>query len=158
MSGASRRAGRGALRALTLAAALGAGVVLAGCASAPKAVVGPKPVDVCYRAVVVARSAVHRAGRLVTVAHTDAPALLRTVRASERAAPPARLAHMHGHVCLVAWKGDFTARDVVAPWLLGRPPTRYAVVVVGDAGNKALATMLVGTRPARLAAQLSLTD
>ncbi len=132
---------------------------LAACSGAPRVVVGPKAVDVCFRAVPAARSAVRGRGHLVTVAHTDVAAVRRAVAVvARRVPPPAALAGAHGHVCLVVWRGRFANGSVASPWAVAPPPTRFAVVVVADPSAKTLATILVEARPVRLARFFSLTD
>ena len=157
MRGGQRRRGAGWARsARALGALVVAATVLSAC-SATRAVLAPR-VDVCYRAVPVAKSAVGGKGRLVIVAHTDTRSLLRTIeRAGGPRRPPEALAVRTQRVCVIAYRGRYAARDVREAWVIGPAPDRFAVVVVRDRDTRTLATILVGARPRTLVRALSLT-
>jgi hypothetical protein len=102
----------------------------------------------CFRAIPVARAAVHGRGSyagtvLVSVDSLRATSRLRLV--ADRAGPRVRA------ICLVAYKGTYRLEQVMGD--VGNPPPggvgTYAVVVVSSPGNLLLGTTLFRTVPVR---------
>ena len=150
--GARRGAGR-ARRAFGVAVAgtalLVSGCTVSGCTTA-RNVLGPK-VSPCYRAVAVARLALHRHGRFDGVRALPGTSVELVLadyhpRTSRRVAVGPRTA-----ICLVAYRGRFSAAGLQAVLRPGPAEARVAVVVVRQKDLEVVGILLVNRAPRRLA-------
>lgn len=123
---------------------LGLGVValtLAACTT-PRNVLGPT-VSRCYRAVAVARLALHREGRFAGVREV-AGASLRPVLAGYHPGASGRFDfRASSTLCLVAYRGRFRAADIGSTLQPGPATGRLAVVVVRQRDERVVGTLLL---------------
>ena len=131
-----RRRSRAAV--LVVAAVLGAvGLGLAGC-DQPRNALGTGA-SACFPALALAHTAVHREGTLIGVRRANTSRLERRV--------PEAASLGDATVCIVAYRGQFSAADV--DLARGEPSGRYAVVAVDLKHRKVLATFLTNREPVR---------
>ncbi|MCU1488749.1 MAG: hypothetical protein JWM85_154 [Acidimicrobiaceae bacterium] len=142
---------RRSFKVLSGSAAIAVASVLASACTSPRDVLGPKE-SPCYRAVAVAHLAVEGAGRFSGVRQLDGKSLLMALSADRIAHPgvPQRIRANKDALCLVAYRGHFSASRVRSPWRVGTKPATYAVVLVTESDSKVVATLLLGRPPVRL--------
>jgi len=134
-------------RSLTAVAAVAVAASLAGCTAA-RNTLGTTS-SPCFRALPVAKSAVHGRGSFAGVRLISSSELskLPHLKGVIEARSPTRL----HDVCAVAYRGKFRRDQVARP--AGRVPStgvgHFAVVVVSSPQNKLLATVLLQSAPLR---------
>jgi hypothetical protein len=134
--------------------ALASAVVLASCSLAactsPRNTLGTST-SPCFRALAVARDAVHDRGRFAGVRYFSAHDLARLL---VEARPPIRGTSIAGPprvgLCVVAYQDDFRPGEVELARAERPGPHRYALVVVRLHDVRVLVTLLVRRVPWRL--------
>jgi hypothetical protein len=136
-------------RRFTLAglALLGAALLTGGCTSVRNGL-GTRE-SVCLRALPVARTAVNEQGSYQGVKYFDAHsfALLLAKRPTKEPPPPELSALMKSSVCLVEYRGTFTASGVEKGFSHLTGAGDYAVVVIKQSTNELVVTVVLGKPP-----------
>lgn len=145
--GGPRRGRRGGVARCGLALGVFVGALaLAGCTT-PRNVLGPTA-NRCYRAVAVARLALHREGRFAGVRALPATSV-KPVLAEYHPETAGRVALAPSTaLCLVAYEGTFRASALGSVLEPGPATGRLAVVVVRQRDERVLGTLLMN-RPTR---------
>lgn len=139
-------AGRSGPRRVLIALCLIMTSLAAAACTSPRDVLGPAA-SPCYRAVAVARLAVHRQGRfsgVQSVSGTTLTPVLRRVAGSRHAhfgyGPKTAL-------CLVAYRGHFRANEVERGVQRGGGVGQFAVVVVRELDERVVTTIVLQKPP-----------
>ena len=131
-----------------LALAVVGAVTLGGCTS-PRNVLGSSA-SPCYRAVAVARLALHRQGRFSGV-RMVAGRSMAPVLAGYEATASGPVLRARTALCLVAYRGTYVAAGLEALLRPGPARGHLAVVVVGQRDGRVVATLLLDHPPPPLA-------
>jgi hypothetical protein len=139
-----RRLGLAALAAASLA-------VLAGCTS-PRNALGT-PTSACYKVLPEARAAVHGQGRFSGVRYVTVADFARALDKMkvQLTDVPLTSSHLTTAVCVVAYRGHFSAADVTDGTPAGARSGRFALVVLRASDARVLATVVLAHAPLRLA-------
>lgn len=122
-------------------------MLLGGCTS-PRNALGTNS-SPCFRALAVAKSAVHGLGRFDGVRYLSASAFLGAIRHTEAASSvPAALRGTKDPVCVVNYRGSYSSSEVVKGWPVGRIG-HYAVVTVDAKSDDLLGTLVLRREPVR---------
>jgi hypothetical protein len=120
---------------------------LSGCTSA-RNTLGTNS-SLCFRALAVARDAVHNKGQFAGVRLVRVAALVHNSNLRQELV--ARSGGQLRDVCLVSYRGQFRLDQVDRP--MGRAPKsgtgRFAIVAVSVPRNKLIATVVLGREPVR---------
>jgi hypothetical protein len=122
-------------------------VLLGGCTS-PRNALGTNS-SPCFRALAVAKSAVHGVGHFDGVRYLSVSAFLGAIRHAEPASTmPAGLRGTKDPVCVVNYRGSFSSSRVAKGWPVGRSG-HYAVVAVDAKTDDLLGTLVLRRSPVR---------
>jgi hypothetical protein len=104
----------------------------------------------CFRVLPSARTAVGTAPKFAGVRHLAPGVLLEDLRRHHQASAatvPAALEANRGAACLVAFLGRFTPKDVRQAWAPHAGPYHVAIVIVDEANERVLSTVLLHATP-----------